>query len=75
MNNWVDHLSLLLLLPGVLMKWSFTVLSYIAIHSIYSVVLIFIVSLLSQAWLGHPCYDIIDNSTSFDEKIRRTVEV
>ncbi|XP_065892001.1 TRPL translocation defect protein 14-like [Dysidea avara] len=30
---------------------------------------------LIEAWLGHPCYDIIDNSMSFDEKIRRTVEI
>eukprot|EP00051_Salpingoeca_urceolata_P001026 m.38075 g.38075 ORF g.38075 m.38075 type:complete len:414 (-) comp11150_c0_seq2:1727-2968(-) len=27
-----------------------------------------------RAWVGHPYYDIIDNSTGFDEKILRVVE-
>ena len=30
---------------------------------------------LLQAWVGHPYYDVIDNSTDFENKIRRVVEV
>ncbi|XP_064392263.1 TRPL translocation defect protein 14-like isoform X2 [Halichondria panicea] len=28
-----------------------------------------------QAWVGHPYYDVIDNSTDFESKIRRVIEV
>ena len=28
-----------------------------------------------QAWKGHPYFDIIDNSTDFEEKIVRMIEV
>lgn len=29
---------------------------------------------IRNAWLGHPYMDVIDNSTGFDEKLRRVVE-
>ncbi|XP_064392262.1 TRPL translocation defect protein 14-like isoform X1 [Halichondria panicea] len=29
----------------------------------------------AQAWVGHPYYDVIDNSTDFESKIRRVIEV
>ena len=28
-----------------------------------------------QAWVGHPYYDVIDNSTDFESKIRRVIEI
>lgn len=27
-----------------------------------------------QAWVGHPYYDVVDNSTDFETKIRRVIE-
>lgn len=29
----------------------------------------------AQSWLGHPCYDVIDNSTDFEAKCRRCLAV
>ena len=29
----------------------------------------------TQAWVGHPYCDIIDNTTDFESKIRRVIEV
>ncbi len=29
---------------------------------------------LDQAWVGHPYFDIVDNSTDFENKIRRVIE-
>ena len=29
----------------------------------------------TQAWVGHPYCDIIDNTTHFESKIRRVIEV
>lgn len=29
--------------------------------------------MVAQAWVGHPYYDVIDNSTSFEGKIKRTL--
>jgi hypothetical protein len=31
--------------------------------------------LTSQAWVGHPYYDIIDNSTDFERKVVRMIAV
>ena len=28
-----------------------------------------------QAWVGHPYYDVIDNSTDFENKVRRVIAV
>ena len=28
-----------------------------------------------QAWVGHPYFDVIDNSTDFDRKVMRMVAV
>lgn len=30
--------------------------------------------LVAQAWVGHPYYDVIDNSTGFEEKVKRTIQ-
>ena len=29
----------------------------------------------SQAWIGHPQYNLIDNSTDFDTKLKRMISV
>ena len=29
----------------------------------------------AAAWIGHPYYDVIDNSTSFDHKLIRTIDI
>ena len=29
----------------------------------------------AEAWIGHPYFDVIDNSTEFDTKIRRMISV
>ncbi|WAR02966.1 TTD14-like protein [Mya arenaria] len=29
----------------------------------------------AQAWVGHPYYDVVDNSTDFDDKINRMINV
>jgi hypothetical protein len=31
--------------------------------------------ILFQAWVGHPYYDVIDNSTDFEEKITKMIHV
>ena len=28
-----------------------------------------------QAWLGHPYLDVIDNTTDFEQKVRRVIEM
>ena len=30
---------------------------------------------LSEAWIGHPYFDVIDNSTSFESKVKRMINV
>ena len=30
--------------------------------------------LCTQSWVGHPCFDLVDNSTGFEEKIHRVIE-
>ena len=30
---------------------------------------------LCQAWVGHPYVDVIDNSTDFNKKVRRAIDV
>jgi hypothetical protein len=29
----------------------------------------------ATAWIGHPYFDVIDNTTNFEQKIRRMIEV
>ena len=29
----------------------------------------------TQAWVGHPYFDVVDNSSDFETKIRRVIEV
>jgi len=29
----------------------------------------------AEAWIGHPYFDVIDNSTNFDTKLRRMISV
>lgn len=29
----------------------------------------------AEAWIGHPYFDVIDNSTEFDTKLRRMISV
>ena len=32
-----------------------------------------LLTLLLQSWVGHPYFDVVDNSTGFEEKIRRVI--
>lgn len=32
-------------------------------------------NLAPQAWVGHPYFDVVDNSSDFETKIRRVIEV
>ena len=36
---------------------------------------IYNVLLILQAWVGHPYYDVIDNSTDFETKVVRMMNV
>lgn len=29
----------------------------------------------AAAWIGHPYFDVIDNTTNFEQKMRRMIEV
>ena len=31
--------------------------------------------LLCKVWVGHPYYDVVDNRTDFERKIRRVIEL
>ena len=49
-------------------------LSSLLFPNIFISFLIFILSSLSvQAWVGHPYYDVVDNSTNFENKIKRVI--
>lgn len=32
-------------------------------------------NLAQNAWVGHPCFDVIDNSTNFEMKIQRLIQI
>ena len=39
------------------------------------ILLLITVCILLQAWVGHPYYDVIDNSTDFEAKVTKMINV